>query len=66
VNQLGSTPVVSSAAGCVSGAMNSIKSSNISQIQAAFSGQKSVDEALDAAAAAAKEAIKQYKDQLGN
>ncbi|MGO4586624.1 extracellular solute-binding protein [Arthrobacter sp. 2RAF6] len=66
VNQLGSTPVVSSAAGCVSGAMTSIKSSNIGQLQAAFSGQKSVEEALDAAAAAATEAIKKYKDQLGN
>jgi len=65
-DQLAGTPVVSAAAGCVSGAMTAIKAENISQIVAAFNGQKSVDEALDAAAAKAKDSFAEYQQQLGN
>lgn len=66
VNQLAGTPVVSATAGCASGAMQAIKTSNISQLQAAWSGQKSVDDALNQAATAAEGQFKQYQDQLGN
>jgi sn-glycerol 3-phosphate transport system substrate-binding protein len=45
--------------------MTAIRTGNISQLQAAFSGQKSVDNALDDAAAAAKKALADYKSQLG-
>ena len=65
VNQLSNTPVVTATAGCVSGAMTAIRAGNISQLQAAFSGRKSVDDALDAAVASAKGALAQYKSQLG-
>jgi len=65
VNQLSNTPVVTATAGCVSGAMTAIRAGNISQLQAAFSGRKSVDDALDAAVASAKDALGQYKAQLG-
>jgi sn-glycerol 3-phosphate transport system substrate-binding protein len=64
--QLSGTPVVSASAGCVSGAMTAVKAENISQIVAAFTGQKTVDEALDAAAESAKEAFADYQEQLGN
>lgn len=66
VNQLKNTSVVTATAGCVTGAMTAIRTGNINQLQAAFSGQKSVADALDAAVTAAKDVIKQYKDQLGN
>ena len=63
-DQLSGTPVVSASAGCVSGAMTAVKAENISQIVAAFTGQKTVDEALDAAAESAKAAFADYQEQL--
>lgn len=65
-DQLTKTPVVSAAAGCVSGAMQTIKTSNMAEITAAWAGQKSIDSALDAAAAKATTELQQYKQQLGN
>jgi sn-glycerol 3-phosphate transport system substrate-binding protein len=65
LDQLTNTPVSPATAGCVTGAMTAIRTGNISQLQAAFSGQKSVDDALDDAAAAAKKALADYKSQLG-
>lgn len=63
--QLKDTPIVSASAGCVTGAMTAIRIGNINQLQAAFAGEKSVDAALDQAAADAKTAIKNYRDRLG-
>jgi sn-glycerol 3-phosphate transport system substrate-binding protein len=63
--QINNTPIVSATAGCVTGAMTAIRTGNINQLQAAFAGQKSVNAALDQAAADAKNAIKKYQDQLG-
>ena len=64
-DQLAGTPVTTATSGCVSGAMSAIKSSNISQLQAAFAGTKPVDEALDTAVADAEKAFAQYREQLG-
>ncbi|MFD5863192.1 ABC transporter substrate-binding protein [Streptomyces chartreusis] len=64
--QLNETPVVSATAGCVSGAMQAIKDSNIKQLQAAYAGQKSIGEALDDAVGEAEGAFQRYQDQLGN
>ena len=64
-NQLANTPVTTATSGCVSGAMTSIKASNISQLQAAFAGGKSVDDALATAANDAEKAFQQYQEQLG-
>ncbi|MFI5673490.1 extracellular solute-binding protein [Streptomyces cellulosae] len=63
--QVKNTPTVSAAAGCVTGAMTAIRTSNINQLQAAFSGSKSVGAALDRAAADAKSAIQTYQEQVG-
>jgi sn-glycerol 3-phosphate transport system substrate-binding protein len=63
--QLEKTPTASAPAGCVSGAMTAIRTGNINELQAAYSGRKSVDSALEAASADAKKAIKKYQDQLG-
>ncbi|WP_030660274.1 extracellular solute-binding protein [Streptomyces cellulosae] len=63
--QVKNTPTVSATAGCVTGAMTAIRTSNINQLQAAFSGSKSVGAALDQAAADAKSAIKTYQEQVG-
>ena len=64
-NQLKNTPTVTATAGCVTGAMTAIRTGNINELQAAFNGQKTVDDALDAAVAQAKTAIANYRDQLG-
>lgn len=64
-DQLANTPVNTATSGCVSGAMTSIKASNISQLQAAFAGDKPVDEALATAADDARQAFEQYSQQLG-
>jgi len=66
VDQVTNTPAVTQTAGCVTGAMTTIRTGNINQLQAAFAGQKSVDEALNQAASDAKTALQQYKSQLGN
>ncbi|MEU1802270.1 extracellular solute-binding protein [Streptomyces sp. NPDC019937] len=63
--QVENTPTTSATAGCVTGAMTAIRTSNINQLQAAFSGSKSVGAALDRAAADAKSAIKKYQEQVG-
>lgn len=52
-------------AGCVTGAMTSIRAATISQVVAAFSGAKPVDTAMDQAASDSKTAIQKYKEQLG-
>lgn len=64
-DQLANTPVTTATSGCVSGAMTSIKASNISQLQAAFAGNTSVDDALRTATADAAKAFEQYRGQLG-
>ncbi|MDH6622263.1 sn-glycerol 3-phosphate transport system substrate-binding protein [Streptomyces sp. LBL] len=64
-HQVQNTPNVSAAAGCVTGAMTAIRTSNINKLQAAFSGSKPVGAALDEAAADAKSAIKTYQEQVG-
>lgn len=46
--------------------MQTIKTSNMAQITAAWAGQQSIDSALDAAAAKATTELQQYKQQLGN
>ncbi|MFI6932897.1 extracellular solute-binding protein [Streptomyces sp. NPDC050287] len=64
-SQVKNTPTVSATAGCVTGAMTAIRTGNINQLQAAFSGSKPVGAALDQAAADAKRAIKTYQEQVG-
>ena len=64
-SQVKNTPTVSATAGCVTGAMTAIRTSNINQLQAAFSGSKSIGAALDQAAADAQSAIKKYQEQVG-
>jgi sn-glycerol 3-phosphate transport system substrate-binding protein len=65
IDQVKNTPIESQTAGCVTGAMTAIRTGNINQLQAAFSGSKPVDAALTQAVANAKSAIKQYQQQLG-
>ncbi len=65
-NQIKNVPIASQTAGCVTGAMTAVRTANISQIQAAFSGSKPVDTALDQAVSDAKKAIDQYQQQLGH
>jgi len=65
IDQVQNTPVSTVTAGCVTGAMTSIRTSNMNQIQAAWAGQKSIGEALDQAAEDAKAALEQYQTQLG-
>lgn len=65
IDQVKNTPVVTATAGCVSGAMTAIRTGDINQLQATFNGQKSVDDALNAAATSAKSAIANYRAQLG-
>lgn len=65
VKQVDEAPVKTSTAGCVTGAMTAIRASNINELQAAFAGTKSVDDALNAAAASAKTLLEQYKSQRG-
>jgi sn-glycerol 3-phosphate transport system substrate-binding protein len=64
-DQIKNTPVKSQTGGCVTGAMTAIRTATINQMQAAFSGLKPVDAALDQAAADAASAIKQYQQQRG-
>ena len=63
--QIDGSPTASNTAGCLSGAMTAIRAGNVSQLQAAFAGTKSADSALDAAAAAAKKALSDYRQQVG-
>lgn len=65
-SQIKSSPVETQTSNCVSGAMTAIRSGIINQLQSAFAGQVSAGAALDNATASAKDAIKQYQDQLGN
>jgi sn-glycerol 3-phosphate transport system substrate-binding protein len=66
IAQVEGSPIETNTAGCVTGAMTAIRSSNINELQAAFAGTKTADEALDSAADAATELLKQYKTQSGN
>lgn len=66
LDQLAKTPTAPATAGCASGAMQSIKASNMSHIQAAWAGQTPIATALDAAAADAKTALSKYADQAGS
>ncbi len=63
--QIDGSPTASNTAGCLSGAMAAIRAGNVSQLQAAFAGTKSADEALDAAAASAAKALSDYREQVG-
>lgn len=64
LKQINGSPISTETGGCVSGAMAAIRTGNVSQLQAAFAGSKSAQAALDAAAATAKTALEQYKQQL--
>lgn len=65
VDQLNETPTVPATAGCLSGAMTAIRAAVVPQMQAAFAGSISLEEALSNAEAAANKAIDQYREQLG-
>jgi len=65
-DQIKNVPIASQTAGCVTGAMTAIRTAVISQIEAAFSGAKPVDTALDQAVTDAKSVIDQYHQQLGH
>ena len=64
--QLKSTPAIPATAGCVSGAMTTLRTSNIAHLQAAFNNGDTVDNALDQGVELAKDAFATYKQQLGN
>lgn len=63
--QINKVPAGTPTSGCLSGAMTSIRAGNVAQMQAAYSGAKTVGAALDQAAADAAAAIKQYQEQRG-
>lgn len=65
VDQINNTPDVSATAGCLSGAMTAIRSAVVSQMQSAFAGKISLDEALAQAEKDANDAVDQYREQLG-
>lgn len=65
VDQVNNTPAVPATAGCLSGAMTAIRAAVVPQMQAAFTGSISIDQALSNAEAEANKAISQYRDQLG-
>lgn len=65
VDQINNTPEVSATAGCLSGAMTTIRSAVVSQMQSAFAGTISLDEALAQAEQDANDAVDQYREQLG-
>lgn len=64
--QLKSTPAIPATAGCVSGAMTTLRTSNIAHLQAAFTNGDTVDDALNQGVELAKDAFANYKQQLGN
>ncbi|MEZ2388569.1 extracellular solute-binding protein [bacterium RCC_150] len=63
--QINKTPSVPATAGCLSGAMTAIRSAVVSQMQAAFSGTVSLENALKKAEEDSNKAISQYRQQLG-
>ena len=65
VRQIDDTPAVPATAGCLSGAMTAVRAAVVPQMQAAFSGTTSLDDALSAAQDAADKAIAQYREQRG-
>lgn len=64
-DQINNTPSTPATAGCLSGAMTSIRAAVVSQMQAAFSGSISLDDALKKAETDSNKAIDQYRQQLG-
>jgi len=65
LDQLENTAVVPATAGCLSGAMTSIRGAVVAQMQSAFSGDIALEDALAAAEAEANTAIEQYLEQVG-
>ena len=65
-DQVASTPVTSETAGCVSGAMTAMREAITSQIQAAYRGDISVEDALAQATADAEVALERYSEQAAN
>ncbi|MDF2992344.1 MAG: extracellular solute-binding protein [Microbacterium sp.] len=65
VDQLNANPAVPATAGCLSGAMTAIRGAVVPQMQAAFTGSISLDQALSNAETEANKAISQYREQRG-
>ena len=65
LDQLNSIPTVPATAGCLSGAMTAIRGAVVPQMQAAFSGTSSLDDALATAETDANRALTQYLEQVG-
>jgi len=65
VDQVDDAPKTDVTAGCLSGAMTAIRAAVVPQMQAAFTGSISLDDALENAEQAANKAIDQYREQLG-
>ena len=65
VDQIDNTPSVTATAGCLSGAMTSIRAAVSAQMEAAINGSVTLDEALANARTEADKAIEQYRTQLG-
>lgn len=63
IDQITTVPEKTQTAGCVTGAMTGIRSAVIDQLQAAYAGSITVDEALDTAVKNAQTAIDQYNEQ---
>ena len=63
--QFADTPATPATSGCLSGAMTQIRSEVVPQMQSAFSGATSLDDALQAAAEGSDEAISEYRTQAG-
>lgn len=62
--QFKATPATTATAGCLSGALPSIRNAVVPQMQAAFSGQKPLSDAISAAEGDATKAISDYLKQV--
>ena len=65
LTQLTKTPTSSATAGCLSGALPTVRTDVISALQSAFSGATSLPDALAAAQAKSNTDIKTYLQQVG-
>lgn len=63
-SQFQATPATTATAGCLSGALPSIRNAVVPQMQAAFSGQKPLPDAISAAENDATKAISDYLKQV--
>jgi ABC-type glycerol-3-phosphate transport system substrate-binding protein len=64
IDEVKNVPDVPASHGCFTGAFSAIRAAMIPQMQAAFSGSKSMKQALSDATTAANQAISDYKQQL--